>query len=128
MHGSPHWRPGAALEGSRYGDSGKPVELRPGTGEVVDPGGADRGVAVIGSTVLVDDLDSGKAIRYRLASAHHSLGPDAISAASPMGRALVGATPGTTVTVDLPNGRSRRVRLVEVATGAAAGPLSRTAA
>jgi hypothetical protein len=32
-----------------------------------------------------------------------------------MGRALVGATPGTVVRVDLPNGRSRTVRLAEVA-------------
>jgi transcription elongation factor GreA len=81
---------------------------------VVDPANAERGVMVIGSTVLVEDLDSGAVRQYRLASAHHSGGPDTISAASPMGRALVGATPGTVVTVDLPNGRSRSVRLADV--------------
>lgn len=47
--------------------------------------------------------------------AHQSLGPDVISAASPVGQALIGALPGVTVTVDLPNGRSRSVRLVDVA-------------
>jgi transcription elongation factor GreA len=81
---------------------------------VIDPANAERGVVVIGSTVLVEDLDSGAVRQYRLASAHHSGGPDTISAASPMGRALVDATPGTVVTVDLPNGRSRSVRLAEV--------------
>ena len=30
----------------------------------------------------------------------------------------MGAVPGTVVTVDLPNGRSRSVRLVDVETGA----------
>jgi transcription elongation GreA/GreB family factor len=42
--------------------------------------------------------------------------PDVISAASPMGQALMGARPGAVVTVDLPNRRSRTVRLVAVKT------------
>jgi transcription elongation GreA/GreB family factor len=84
-------------------------------------------VVVIGSTVLVEDLDSGAVSQYRLASAHHSPGPDTISAASPMGRALVGATPGTIVTVELPNGRSRSVRLAEVTTDGVADSGARAA-
>jgi transcription elongation factor GreA len=95
---------------------------------VVDPGDAERGGVVIGSTVLVEDLDSGAVSQYRLASAHHSRGPDTISAASPMGRALVGATPGTVVTVDLPNGRARSVRLADVIMDGVADPGSRAAA
>jgi transcription elongation factor GreA len=95
---------------------------------VVDPGEVKRGVAVIGSTVLVEDLDSGTVSKYRLASAHHSLGTDTISAASPMGRALVGSTPGTVVTIDLPNGRSRSVRLADVTPDGVADPRSRAAA
>ena len=83
---------------------------------IVDPDEAARGAAVIGSTVLIEDLASGTTGRYRLTSAHRSLGPDAISAASPVRQALIGAIPGATVTVDLPNGRSRTVRLVEVDT------------
>jgi Transcription elongation factor, N-terminal len=35
--------------------------------EVVDPGGADSGVAVIGSVVLIEDLDSGAVSQHRLA-------------------------------------------------------------
>lgn len=78
---------------------------------------AAPGAAVIGSTISIEDLSSGTTARYRLTSAHHSLGPDVISAASPVGRALIGAVPGATVTVDLPNGRSRSLRLVAVETG-----------
>jgi transcription elongation factor GreA len=84
---------------------------------VVDPGDAVQGVAAIGSTVWVEDLASGTTTPYLLTSAHQPIGPDVISAASPIGRALMGAVPGTVATVDLPNGRSRSVRLVDVETG-----------
>ena len=81
---------------------------------VLDAEDAAPGVAVIGSTLLIKDLATGALSQHRLASAHHSLGPDTISAASPIGQALIGTVPGTTVTVELPNGRSRSVRLVDV--------------
>ena len=84
---------------------------------VVDSGDAVQGVAAIGSTVWVEDLASGDTAPYLLAGAHQPIGPDVISAASPMGRALMGAVPGTVATVDLPNGRSRSVRLVDVEMG-----------
>ncbi len=80
---------------------------------VVDPEATAEGAAVIGSTVVIEDLATEMKTRHRLASAH-SGEREAISAASPLGQALMGATPGTTVTVDLPNGRSRRVRSAEV--------------
>ena len=84
---------------------------------VVDSADAKQGVAVIGSTLWIEDLASGATAPYRLAGAHQSIGPDVISAASPIGRALMGAQPGTVATVELPNGRSRNLRLVEVETG-----------
>lgn len=95
---------------------------------VVDPRDVEHGVAVIGSTVLIEDLDSGTVGQYRVASAHHSLGPDTISAASPMGQALVGAAAGTIVKVELPNGRSRSVRLADVTNDGGADPRTRAAA
>jgi transcription elongation factor GreA len=85
---------------------------------VVDSGDAVQGVAAIGSTLWVEDLASGATAPYHLAGAHRSIGRDVISAASPMGRALMGAVPGTVATIELPNGRSRTVRLVDVETGA----------
>jgi transcription elongation factor GreA len=95
---------------------------------VVNTEEAARGVAVVGSTVLIEDLASGGVSQYRLTSAHHSLGPDTISAGSPMGRALVGANPGTTVTVQLPNGRTRSIRLVDVKDEDTASPRPRAVA
>jgi transcription elongation factor GreA len=80
---------------------------------VLDLESAGEGVAVIGSTVSIEDLASGDRSRHRLASAH-SADRDVMSAASPMGHGLMGATPGTVVTVDLPRGRSRSVRVLAV--------------
>ncbi len=81
---------------------------------VIDPDDYRRGAVVIGSVVLLENPSSGARSEYRLTSAHESIGPDTITAASPMGRALLGAIPGAVVTVELPSGRSRSVRLVDV--------------
>jgi transcription elongation factor GreA len=81
---------------------------------VVEAAHARRGTAVIGATVTIQDLESGQTSRHRLSGAHQALTPDVISAASPMGQALMGARAGAVVTIDLPDGRSRSVRLVSV--------------
>jgi transcription elongation factor GreA len=83
---------------------------------VVDAEHARRGTAVIGATVTLEDLGSGQTSRHRLCGAHQSLTPDTISAASPVGQALIGARAGAMATIDLPDGRSRSVRLVAVRT------------
>jgi transcription elongation factor GreA len=75
---------------------------------------AADGVAAIGSVLCIEDLGSGNISRYRLAGAHQQLERGAISTASPMGQALMGARAGAVVTVDLPNGRSLNVLLVAV--------------
>ena len=96
--------------------------------KVVDRRELEDGVAVLGSTLLIEDLESGPLSEYRLGSDHETLRPDTISVSSPMGKAFVGATAGTIVTVDLPNGRSRSARLAEVVTPGTAGTLARAAA
>jgi transcription elongation factor GreA len=79
---------------------------------IADPPQAS-GIAGIGSTVSLEDVPSGAVKTYRLVSAH-AIGGGTISAASPMGRALVGSRAGAVVSLDLPNGRSRSVRVVSV--------------
>ena len=80
---------------------------------VVDPAESGEGIAMIGSRVSIEDLSDGARSRHRLVSAH-SARRDAISAASPIGQALMGARPGAVITVELPNGRSRSVRVTAV--------------
>jgi transcription elongation factor GreA len=79
---------------------------------IADPA-REKGVAGIGSTVSLEDISSGAIKTYRLASAH-AIGDGAISAASPMGQALIGSRAGAVVSLELPNGRSRSVRVVSV--------------
>jgi transcription elongation factor GreA len=83
---------------------------------VVEADHAKRGTAVIGATVTIQDLESGLTSRHRLCGAHQPLTPDVISAASPVGQALMGARAGAVATIDLPGGRCRRLRLVAVRT------------
>jgi len=83
---------------------------------VIDASRAAEGVAGIGSTITIEDTAGGGERRYRLGSAHEPLERDVISAASPMGRALLGTAPGTIVNVELPRGRHRTVRLLSIET------------
>jgi transcription elongation factor GreA len=73
------------------------------------------GTVTVGCAVTVEDLATGESSRYRVAGAHEPFAPGRISAASPMGQALIGAAPGAVVEVELPRGRSRRLRLVSIA-------------
>jgi transcription elongation factor GreA len=72
-----------------------------------------NGIVSIGSTVSLEEVPSGAVKTYRLASAH-AIGDGTISAASPMGQALIGSRAGAVVSLELPNGRSRSVRVVSV--------------
>jgi transcription elongation factor GreA len=74
----------------------------------------EAGVAALGSLVVIEDLDSGAIHTYELAGAHQEFGRTAVSAASPMGQALLGAAAGAELTVELPGGRSRSIRLISV--------------
>jgi len=72
-----------------------------------------NGSVGIGSTVSLEDVPSGAIETYRLASAH-AIGDGTISAASPLGQALIGSRAGAVVSLRLPSGRSRSVRVVSV--------------
>jgi transcription elongation factor GreA len=81
---------------------------------VVDQQPAWRQAAAVGSAVEVEDLSSGIAREHRLVGDYESREADAISASSPMGRALLGRMPGDEVDVHLPRGRTQRLRVLTV--------------
>jgi transcription elongation factor GreA len=72
------------------------------------------GAAAIGTTVQVEDLASGAVQEHRLMGDYEELRADDVSASSPVGRALTMCFPGAEVEVDLPNGRSRSLRILAV--------------
>ena len=73
------------------------------------------GVVGIGSVVTVDETDNGAGARYRLVGSHEAQEPGDVSISSPVGQALLGRRASETVTVSLPDGRTRRLRIVSVA-------------
>jgi transcription elongation factor GreA len=81
---------------------------------VVDQQPAWREAAAVGSAVEVEDLSSGIAREHRLVGDYESREADAVSASSPVGRALLGRVPGDEVDVDLPRGRTQRLRVLAV--------------
>lgn len=79
--------------------------------KVVGSAESDDTIA-IGSSVTVLDIGSGESIDYVIDSAHAPFAPRAVSAVSPVGRALLGRRLGEVVTVLLP--RKERTRELEI--------------
>ena len=80
---------------------------------VVD-GNGPAGAVTIGNMVEVEDVVSGNVREHRLTGGYERLGPDDVSASSPIGRALSGRTVGEEATVQLPDGRERTLRITGV--------------
>jgi transcription elongation factor GreA len=68
----------------------------------------------IGTTVQAEDLTSGAVQKHRLVGDYEELDADSVSASSPVGRSLNGRSPGDEVEVELPNGRSRTLKILAV--------------
>jgi transcription elongation factor GreA len=70
--------------------------------------------AAVGTAVEVEDLSSGAIREHRMVGDYESRDTDAVSASSPIGRALIGHLPGDEVEVELPRGRTRQLRVLTV--------------
>jgi transcription elongation factor GreA len=70
--------------------------------------------AAVGTAVEVEDLSSGAIREHRLVGDYESRDADAVSASSPIGRALIGHLPGDEVEVELPRGRTQQLRVLTV--------------
>jgi transcription elongation factor GreA len=90
------------------------LEERLAVATVLDPATVPAGEAVIGSWAEVEDLDTGGMSRFELVSSPES-NPSAgrLSVESPVGRAILGHSPGETVDVLTPRGH-RHLKLRSV--------------
>lgn len=79
---------------------------------VVDPSDGDHGAAGVGSIVAL--RIAGEQVERRLLGAHEPIGRDGVSAASPIGRAILGSKAGQAVTAELPNGKTIDLEILEV--------------
>jgi transcription elongation factor GreA len=80
------------------------------------PETTDATLVQIGATVEIEDALAGRRTRYRVVGAHESSddGAPAVSAASAIGRAIIGQPEGSCVDVTLPTGATRQLRLTRV--------------
>jgi transcription elongation GreA/GreB family factor len=98
------------LRAIKRDDIGRRLRDARGYGEPGAPG-----VVGIGSVVTVDETNNGAGARYRLVGSHEAEQAGDVSIGSPVGQALLGRRASETVTVSLPDGRVRRLRIVSVA-------------
>jgi transcription elongation factor GreA len=89
---------------------------------LIDDSPAEDGLVGIGSVVDVEDVASGRRMRYELVGWHDGAQPGTASAGSPVGQALLGQPVGSTVDVELPDGRTRELRIVAVEGALGEGP------
>ena len=83
------------------------------TATVIERTDYDPEQVTVGSTVEVEDLDSGAISEHRLYGGFEDR-PAGVSVDSPVGRSLLGRRPGERVEVTLPRGRQLQLRVVAV--------------
>jgi transcription elongation factor GreA len=85
---------------------------------VIDAGDINTDVVGIGSSVEVDD--NGKSSTYTIVgSSEANPAERKLSNESPVGKALIGSKAGDTVTVQLPNGKQRELKIKKIDVGLA---------
>jgi transcription elongation factor GreA len=93
----------------------KEVESKLSAAQIIDPSLIDAdGKVVFGSTVELEDLETGQRMRYQIVGDDEaSLENNKISISSPLARALIRKEAGETVAVSTPGGQ-REVEIIKV--------------
>ena len=82
---------------------------------VIDASELDADVVRVGSLVHVKDEGSGKSLTYTIVgSTEANPSENKLSNESPVGQALVGRKKGDTAKVQLPNGKSRELKVTKI--------------
>jgi transcription elongation factor GreA len=82
---------------------------------VIDENDVDTAVVSIGATVHVKDQKTDKSTKFKIVgSAEANPGENRLSNESPVGRALLGHKRGDTVTVAVPRGPARKLKITKI--------------
>jgi len=82
------------------------LEMKLGSAEIIDADKLPKDRAVFGTTVLLENLDTGENVTYQLVGPDESnIEKGRISISSPLGRALIGQKPGNEVVMQAPGGK-----------------------
>lgn len=82
--------------------------------EIIDPSEVENGRITFGSTVVMEDLETGEVASYRLVGPYEAdVQAGTISVTSPLGKALIGKEEGDGVRVQTPKG-IRNLDILEI--------------
>jgi len=82
---------------------------------VIDSSELDNDVVRVGSLVNVKDEGSGKSLKYTIVgSTESNPAENKLSNESPVGKALVGKKRNDEVSVQLPNGKARKLKITKI--------------
>jgi transcription elongation factor GreA len=82
--------------------------------EIIELSGEDNGRATFGSIVVMEDLETGEVVSYRLLGPYEAdVQAGTISVTSPLGKALIGKKEGEEVRVQTPKG-VRNLEILEI--------------
>ena len=82
---------------------------------VIDAKSVDTDVVSVGVTVHVKDQKTDKSVKYKIVgSAEADPGSNKLSNESPVGRALIGHKRGETVSVQVPRGPARKLKITKI--------------
>ncbi len=82
--------------------------------EIIEPDGTNGNRVMFGLTVVLEDLDSGEEVSYKLVGPYEAdIQAGTLSVTSPLGKALIGKEEGDEVTVRTPKG-IRQYEVVEI--------------
>lgn len=82
--------------------------------EIIEPSSDDNGKVIFGRQVVLEDLESGEVITYRLVGPYEAeVQEGTISVTSPLGKALIGKEEGEEIRVQTPKG-IRNLEILEI--------------
>ena len=82
--------------------------------DVIDADNLPKDRVVFGSTVILENIDTGDEVKYQLVGPEESsIDKGSISVTSPLGKAIVGKETGDEITLQAPGGK-RTYELVEI--------------
>jgi transcription elongation factor GreA len=91
------------------------LEERLRSATIIDQKAVEKGVVSVGSKVRVKDQKSGKSVLYQIVgSAEADPAENKLSNESPVGQALLGHKHGDVVTVSVPRGPNRKLKITKI--------------
>jgi transcription elongation factor GreA len=92
------------------------IEERLRSAQVVDAKDLTTDIVGVGSIVNVKD-DKGQSLKFTIVGSAEAQPPEKLSNESPVGKALIGHKRGDEVSVVLPNGKKRKLKITKIDVG-----------